>query len=93
MVLFLRFHWVCLCAWDTCWSNFLVCGFTTYPHVLYMSSLCASAYVLVIYTLFTQLPIVDVRLYKGGAAGFSLLFLPEVPINSTVSEFVSYMRA
>ena len=55
-----------------------------------MSSLCASAYVLFICTLFTQLPVVDVRLYKGGAAGFSLLFLPEVLINSTVE--YSYMR-
>ena len=33
-----------------------------------MSSLCASAYVAVICTLFAQLPVVDVRLYKGGAA-------------------------
>ena len=34
----------------------------------YMSSLCAYSYVLFICTLFTQLPVVDVRLYKGGAA-------------------------
>ena len=45
-----------------------------------MSSLCASAYVSVICTLFTQLPVVDVRLYKGGAAEifrFDLLIVPK----------------
>ena len=42
--------------------------FTTYLYVLSMSSLCASAYIPVNCTLFTQLPVVDVRRYKGGAA-------------------------
>ena len=32
-----------------------------------MSSLCASAYVAAICTLFAQLPVVDVRQCKGGA--------------------------
>ena len=38
--------------------------------MLYLSSLCVSTYALVNGTLFTQLPVVDVRLYKGGAAKF-----------------------
>ena len=45
-----------------------------------MSSLCASAYVSVNCTLFAQLPVVDVRQYKGGAAKifrFDLLMDPK----------------
>ena len=49
--------------------------FTTYLYVLSMSSLCVSAYALVICTLFTQLPVMDVQLYKGGAVEiFPLVF-------------------
>ena len=56
------------------WTNVFPSCFTggsnqfTYLYVLSMSSLCASAYVAVICTLFAQLPVVDVRQYKGGAA-------------------------
>ena len=45
-----------------------------------MSSLCVSTYALVNCTLFTQLPVVDVRQYKGGAAEifrFDLLIVPK----------------
>ena len=57
-----------------------------------MSSLCASAYVLFICTLFTQLPVVDVRLYKGGAAEifrFDLLIVPksDPSVSKVVQQF------
>ena len=51
-----------------------------------MSSLCAPAYVLVICALFTQLPVVDVRLYKGGAAE---IFLFDLLIDSKSDPSVS----
>ena len=53
--------------------------FTTYLYVLSMSSLCAPVYVSVNCTRFAQLLVVDVRLYKGGAAEifrFELLIVP-----------------
>ena len=57
-----------------------------------MSSLCTFAYVLVNCTLFTQLPVVDVRQYKGGAAEifrFDLLIVPksDPSVSKVVQQF------
>ena len=41
-----------------------------------MSSLCVSAYVLITCILYPQLPVVDVRIYKGGAAEIFRFDLP-----------------
>ena len=57
-----------------------------------MSSFCASAYVSVNCTRFTQLPVVDVRLYKGGAAeNFRFALLTNLRSDPSVSKVVQQL--
>ena len=57
-----------------------------------MSSLCAYSYVLFICTLFTQLPVVDIRLYKGGAAEiFRFDLLIDLRSDPSVSKVVQQL--
>ena len=63
--------------------------FTTYLYVLSMSSICASAYVSVNCTLFARLPVMDVRIYKGGAAEiFRFCLLLDLRSDPSVSKVV-----
>ena len=58
-----------------------------------MSSLCASAYISVNCTLFAQLPVVDVRLYKGGAAEiFRFDLLIDLRSDPSASKVVQQLR-
>ena len=60
--------------------------------MLSVSSLCASAYVSVNCTLFAQLPVVDVRQYKGGAAEiFRFALLVDLRSDPSVSEVVQQL--